>query len=719
MLRYTAQRALRALAPGHGMTANVRSALTRPSQPFTRQLGVLSSYDLHHGSSIQGHNAHIGRFTPLGNDIMGQHFVRSLQTLQFKSTRREMGILKSLQKRADNEPDNADAQETFLEELIKVAPGGVIQRFESGRFAENEAIRNLYRRAMVDVAMRTNMDLVDDAAVGARATTSNNHSNMMMMDAQAGSTGGNGKSGVYTAVVSALSRIVSASFIIVLSLGALMTFGGMVENDGEKLPGANKNSTRSWAGAFGKGNHKPQTSNKKFADVIGIDEAVEEVREIVDYLSNPEQYTRLGGTFPKGLLLSGRPGCGKTLLAKAIAGEAGVPLFYASGSEFEEVFVGLGAKRIRELFSAAHANAPCLVFIDEIDAVGGKRNQPQSRDRATLNELLVQLDGFIENQGVIVIAATNLPNMLDEALVRPGRFDRRIHVSPPDVRGRIKLYEHYLADNVEDNVDLEALARLSPGANGADIFNIVNTAAILAAKEGHDKITQEDLDYAKDRIIMGLEKKTHVMSPSSLKITAHHEAGHALITMLNNAAEGVYKATIIPRGPALGMVVPLPSKDESSMTKKQLLAQLDICMGGRVAEELFFGEENVTTGASSDLQKAYKTARAIVMHYGMSDSIGPQFLGDLRDEEMSPQLRQQIDDECKKILDASYERAKKLIQDNKDTLVSVAEALLQYETLTGGQLQDIIDGVPMREVPNPTQGKEERIQARKELYGEA
>lgn len=374
-------------------------------------------------------------------------------------------------------------------------------------------------------------------------------------------------------------------------------------------------------------NDKPEPvtdSKTRFADVKGVDEATAELQEVVAYLRDPSKFTRLGGKLPKGLLLVGPPGTGKTLLARAIAGEAGVPFFYASGSEFEEMFVGVGARRVRDLFSAAKKHSPCIIFIDEIDAIGGKRNpKDQSYMKMTLNQMLVELDGFEASEGIIVIGATNLPGSLDSALVRPGRFDRNVQVPNPDVEGRRQILELYLEKiPLAVGTKLLNIARGTAGFSGAELFNLVNMAALKAALDDKMEVGIAELEFAKDKILMGSERKSAVLTEESKRLTAYHEAGHAIMALYTAGATPIHKATIVPRGQALGMVSQLPDKDETSISLHQLLARLDVCMGGRVAEEMIFGDRNVTSGASSDLEQATQTATAMVTKFGMNEKIG-------------------------------------------------------------------------------------------------
>jgi len=451
------------------------------------------------------------------------------------------------------------------------------------------------------------------------------------------------------------------------------------------------------------------TSDVSFDDVKGVDEALSELKEIVMYLENPSKFTRLGGKLPRGLLLTGPPGTGKTLLAKAIAGEAGVPFFFSSGSQFEEVYVGLGAKRIRELFEAAKKKSPCIIFIDEIDAVGGSRKlKDQSALKMTLNELLVQMDGFEENNGIIVIGATNFMESLDQALLRPGRFDKHITVSLPDVGGRKEILEMYAKKTkLGPDVDLNILARGTTGFSGADLFNLMNQAALKASVDGLSSITMSVLEYAKDKILMGAERKTAVISQETAKCTAYHEAGHALVAVMTEGAMPIHKATIMPRGQSLGMVTMLPEGDQTSQSMKQMKANMDVAFGGRVAEELILGKEDTTSGASSDIANATNTARNMVTKFGFSEEIGlVRYGGSTGQEHASEETRNKIDAEVKKLTDASYKRAKDLLTKYSKQHHLLAKTLLEYETLTGDEVRDLIKrGVkPKRPAINSDEG---------------
>ena len=470
-------------------------------------------------------------------------------------------------------------------------------------------------------------------------------------------------------------------------------------------------SSGSGAMGFGKSRAKMLTQKEgkvTFADVAGIDEAREELEEIVEFLKDPTRFARLGGKIPKGALLVGSPGTGKTLLARAIAGEAGVPFFTISGSDFVEMFVGVGASRVRDMFEQAKKSAPCIVFIDEIDAVGRHRgaglgNGNDEREQ-TLNQLLVEMDGFDANEGIIIVAATNRPDVLDPALLRPGRFDRRVTVPLPDIEGRVKILEvHMKKVPLAPDVDARTIARGCPGMAGADLANLVNEAALMAARRGKRLVSMEQFEVAKDRVIMGTEWKSLVMTDDEKRMTAYHEAGHALVRAHEPASDPIHKATIIPRGGALGMVVSMPERDNYSYHRDKMFADLATVMGGRVAEEVIFGYDKVSSGASGDIKQATKLARAMVTQWGMSDAIGPLELEEKQGEtflgysqtqrsNMSNETALLIDNEIKRLVEDGLKRANEVIKEHLDQLHAIAGALLEFETITGEEIKRIVAG---------------------------
>uniref|UniRef100_A0A667Z496 ATP-dependent zinc metalloprotease YME1L1 n=1 Tax=Myripristis murdjan TaxID=586833 RepID=A0A667Z496_9TELE len=424
-----------------------------------------------------------------------------------------------------------------------------------------------------------------------------------------------------------------------------------------------------------------------------MEEAKNELQDVVEFLKNPQKFTVLGGKLPKGILLVGPPGTGKTLLARAVAGEADVPFYYASGSEFDEMFVGVGASRIRNLFKEAKANAPCVIFIDELDSVGGKRIESPMHpySRQTINQLLAEMDGFKPNEGVIVIGATNFAEALDNALVRPGRFDMQVTVPRPDVKGRTEILNWYLSKiKVDPDVDAEIIARGTVGFSGAELENLVNQAALKAAVDEKEMVTMKELEFAKDKILMGPERRSVEIDKKNKTITAYHESGHAIVAYYTKDAMPINKATIMPRGPTLGHVSMLPENDRWSETRAQLLAQMDVSMGGRVAEELIFGDDNITTGASSDFDGATKIAKMMVTRFGMSDKLGVMTYTDL--SKQSPETQAAIEQEVRALLKDSYERAKNILKTYSKEHKKLADALLTYETLDAKEIQMVLEG---------------------------
>ncbi|CAK9099378.1 ATP-dependent zinc metalloprotease FTSH 5, partial [Durusdinium trenchii] len=668
--------------------------------------------------------------------------------------------LERLEDDANMRAGDAVAQEKFLREVVKVAPQIAVQRVESGRFASSEGVFKEYLKALVATGKleHTSMNqLLQSGAATAGAGAFANGAGMGQFGGAAAAQypvqgyggnaafeqyyaggGGSGSGGYNNGWASAgvaqgfggyagtqtgqqqLQQANSSEHnpvfvqmvdggvktqlwrtVRMLALGALMIAGFNMLMDGKGMP----------RGLGMTSEVKPviEETGKSFKDVMGASEAKEELQEIVAYLQDPARFTRLGGKLPKGVLLTGPPGTGKTLLAKAIAGEAGTPFFYASGSEFEEMYVGVGARRVRDLFDAAKKSAPCIVFIDEIDAIGSTRAlKEQQALKMTLNQLLVELDGFQETQGVIIVGATNFPDILDPALTRPGRFDRNVVVPLPDLRDRKAILDLYLEPKpTAEDVDVEVIARGTPGASGADIANLVNIAALRASTSGAEMITLADLEYAKDKILMGSERKSAFIPEEVRKVTAYHEGGHALVAIHTDGAMPIHKATIMPRGQALGMVHQLPEEqDMLQRSKRQMLAELDVCMGGRVAEELIFGADSVTSGASSDIQKATQIARGMVERYGMGDEakLGVMYMptGGRDKQPVSNETKQAVDDEVRRILGDSYARAKSLLSKHQKQLHRLAKALLENESLTSDQIRLVIQGKPIPAAVPPT-----------------
>jgi len=464
---------------------------------------------------------------------------------------------------------------------------------------------------------------------------------------------------------------------------------------------------------FGKSKARLLTENKNrvtFDDVAGVDEAKEELQEVVEFLRDPGKFQKLGGKIPKGALLVGPPGTGKTLIARAVAGEAGVPFFSISGSDFVEMFVGVGASRVRDMFEQAKKNAPCIIFIDEIDAVGRHRGAGlgggNDEREQTLNQLLVEMDGFESNEGIILIAATNRPDVLDPALLRPGRFDRQVVVPNPDVSGRERILRVHMRNvPLAADVDVRVIARGTPGFSGADLANLVNEAALTGARKNRRMVTMRDFEDAKDKVMMGAERRSMVMSEDEKRNTAYHEGGHALVALTVPSADPVHKATIIPRGRALGMVMQLPEGDRYSMNFEQMTSRLAIMMGGRVAEELILGKDKVTSGASSDIQAATSLARNMVTRWGYSDQLGLVSYGDNQEEvflghsvsrtqNVSETTANIIDAEVKRLVQAGYDDAKRILTDRIEDLHTLAKALLEYETLSGDEIINAMKGIP-------------------------
>lgn len=595
-------------------------------------------------------------------------------------------LLASLEKTANNNPQSATAQNAFYSALLRAGHHDIlVERYDSGRYATSPSVDNLYSRAVDKVGQTESAPSDDNAQIAGQAVASTTRGGNVSVSRK-----GNGakKEPLYVvvdesfgaAVFKWIKFIVVFAFTVYMSLVLLTLF---IDATGviKKVGGAQDNQA------------KPEMQKTRFTDVHGCDEAKEELQELVEFLKAPEKFSTLGGKLPKGVLLTGPPGTGKTLLARAVAGEAGVPFFYMSGSEFDEVYVGVGAKRVRDLFTQARGKSPAIIFIDELDAIGGKRNE---RDAAyakqTLNQLLTELDGFDQDTGVIIIGATNFPQSLDKALTRPGRFDRNVVVGLPDVRGRISILNHHLKNiRVDGEVDATVLARGTPGFSGAELENICNQAAVRASKNKAKRVTMDDLTWAKDKVLMGAERRSAVIQQKDKVMTAYHEGGHALVAMLTKETTPLYKATIMPRGHALGLTQMLPELDKVSETRAEMMAQIDVCMGGKVAEELIYGPDQVTTGASSDIQNATRIAHMMVTQAGMSDKLGNV---DLNSDyaRLSSETKQLIESEVRRLVEEGHARATKLLNANREGLERLANALVEYETLNKEEMEAAVRG---------------------------
>ncbi|KAG0003590.1 hypothetical protein BGZ79_000483 [Entomortierella chlamydospora] len=626
--------------------------------------------------------------------------------------------LQKLEAEAMANPNNAAAQTEFYKELSRIDDyGAIISRFESGKFANSEASLQYYAIALA----RTNQaeqivpkilqrlqrqPLATEAetlanSIGQGVRRSNNFGALETPVANGGNAvadalvgAGNKGNPIYVVMDDSkttkgymLWRGLRWLGITVTYAFCILTFLSLVfENSGLLKPAPSQTEFEPSA-----------DNNVKFSDVQGVDESKQELEEVVEFLKDPNKYNQLGGKLPKGVLLTGPPGTGKTMLARAVAGEAGVPFFFMSGSEFDEMYVGVGARRVRELFAAARSRAPSIVFIDELDAIGARRNpKDQTYMKQTLNQLLVELDGFSQTEGVIIIAATNFPELLDKALVRPGRFDRHVNVPLPDVRGRMQILKHHLKNiNTSPAVDISVIARGTPGFSGADLANLINQAAIQASREGVSEVGIKQFEHAKDKILMGVERRSQVVTMESKKLTAYHEGGHALVALYTPGAMPLHKATIMPRGNALGVTVQLPDMDKDSYTRKEYLAQLDVAMGGRVAEEMIFGAENVTSGCSSDIVHATRVAKMMVTQFGMSEKVGPVAHAEEDMPMLSTPTKQLIESETKGLIEAAQTRVTLLLKTHKEELHRLAKALVEYETLTQEEIRRAIEGKPI------------------------
>lgn len=607
-------------------------------------------------------------------------------------------LLAHMENTANNNPQSATAQNAFYSALLRAGmPEIIVERYQTGRFATNPACEALYMRALERLGQTDKVSAIQSAKDTQSGTLSPHQMQAIgqavgahvaggqVGKARAGS--GNKSDPLYVVIEESVWSTIFkwfrwfATFALVAYV-SLVLITIFIESMGVMRKVGNGRSSQV----------KPEHQTTRFSDVQGCDEAKEELQDIVDFLKNPERYNKLGGRLPKGILLVGPPGTGKTLLARAVAGEAGVPFFYMSGSEFDEVYVGVGAKRVRELFASARSKAPAIVFIDELDAIGGKRNTRDANyHRQTLNQLLNDLDGFDQSTGVIFIAATNHPQILDKALTRPGRFDRHVAVDLPDVRGRMAILQHHLKKiRVAPEVNIFSVARGTPGFSGAELENLANTAAIQASKRKSKYVSLEDLEWAKDKILMGAEKRSRVVQLKDKLHTAYHEGGHTLVGLYTKGVMDLHKATILPRGPANGITFFLP-KDSTHKSREEYFADLQVSMGGKMAEEIVYGAEKVGSGASGDIQAATNQAYAMVTMFGFSDELGNvDFHNNYK--RLSEESKRHIDKEVRRLVDEARVRAKNLLIEHRAELDLLAQALVQYETLDKEEVLKVIKG---------------------------
>ncbi|KAK3707916.1 i-AAA protease yme1 [Vermiconidia calcicola] len=691
-------------AAGSMTTRDILSSIPkggmRHASPLTRTFSSLSPASRSFSTTTR-FGAFSLRTPSKSTSLVGLSQQRTLFGSSWGSTSNR-NLLAHMEQTANNNPGSATAQNAFYQALLRAnMPEILVERYQTGRYASNTACENAYLKSLERIGAQ------ETGSVGSMAGRTLGGQNQQMSNEQlqaigqavsAKHQGGNvslSKQGsgaknepLYVVVDESMGSTIFkwVKFFLIFGLigyCALVVFTLLIEATGvlKKVGGAQNAEA------------KPELQNTRFSDVHGCDEAKDELQELVEFLKAPEKFSSLGGKLPKGVMLVGPPGTGKTLLARAVAGEAGVPFFYMSGSEFDEVYVGVGAKRVRDLFAAARSKSPAIIFIDELDAIGSKRHE---RDAAyakqTLNQLLTELDGFDQNSGVIIIGATNFPQSLDKALTRPGRFDRNVVVPLPDVRGRIAILGHHLRNIRTDSaVDPGIIARGCPGFSGAELENVVNQAAIRASKNKSTSVGIEDLMWAKDKILMGAERRSAVIQQKDKVMTAYHEGGHALVAMLTEASTPLYKATIMPRGHALGLTQMLPELDKVSETKREMLAQIDVSMGGKVAEELVYGAENVTTGASSDIQSATHIARMMVTQAGMSDRVGNV---DLASDyaRLSSETKGLIESEMRRLVEEGRDRAMALLTQNRAALDRLANALVEYETLGKEEMEAVVRG---------------------------
>lgn len=604
-----------------------------------------------------------------------------------------------MEETANKNPGSATAQNAFYQALLRAnMPAIIVERYQTNQFASNAACEGAYNKALGMLGQGDGSGVANQfggqtgnfnnqqlQAIGQAVAASSRGGNVAISRGQ----GSGAKDAPLHVVVEETIGGNIFKWVKFLFYFGLVTYLSMI------VVAMMVDTFQTFKKVGGKSDNEAKAENQtvRFSDVHGCDEAKDELQELVDFLKNPDKFSTLGGKLPKGVLLVGPPGTGKTLLARAVAGEAGVPFFFMSGSEFDEVYVGVGAKRVRELFAAAKSKSPAIVFIDELDAIGGKRN---ARDAAyvkqTLNQLLTELDGFEQNSGVIILAATNFPEMLDKALTRPGRFDRNVVVGLPDVRGRMAILKHHMKKIVAaKDVSLETLAAGTPGFSGAELENIINQAAVRASKAKAQAVSMLDFEWAKDKVMMGAEKRSMIITQKEKESTAYHEAGHALVCMYTPGANQLHKVTIMPRGQALGMTMHLPEVDKYSMGKNEYEATIDVAMGGKVAEELIYGPEKVSSGVAADLQMATRVAYSMVTRFGMSDVLGNVDLASNHDK-LSPATKQKVESEVRRIIEEGRIRATNLLVSKRRELDYLAKALVDYETLDREEAFKVVKG---------------------------
>lgn len=620
----------------------------------------------------------------------------------------------ALEQNANDNMQNPARQAAYYKEIRHAFPEAVVERYESSNAARNAQCDEYYAEALenlgqYDKAEDVRAQLLGQSGPSSRGSydpiaglrqlytsRSGSRNNSMAPSSILGAPGLDKDNPLHVVMHQPRAALVLAWVRFLLSFGLtvyvlLLLIGTVASAAG--IAGGAIGSMESSSKREASVKEMPDV---KFSDVQGVDEAKEDLQDVVNFLKNPKRFTNLGGKLPKGVLLTGPPGTGKTLLARAIAGEANVPFFFMSGSDFDELFVGVGAKRVRDLFAQAKAKAPSIVFIDELDAVGSRRNPKDSAHlRQTLNQLLVELDGFEQNSGVVFIGATNFPQSLDKALTRPGRFDIQINVPLPDVRGRVQILQHHARKiKLAGDVDFSVIARGTSGFSGADLANLVNQAAIKASKDMAIDVTMKALEYAKDRIMMGAERKSKFTTDESKMMTAWHEAGHALVAFHTPGAMEPYKATIMPRGFSLGMTMLLPEMDKDSRSRKEYQAMIDVAMGGRVAELLIYGKDEVTSGAHSDINNATSVAKEMVISNGMSDKVGPIAYSDNLDN-LSPTTKALVESEIKELVEGAEQRALKILTTRRVELERLARGLFDYEILDKEEMIAIMKGLPI------------------------